>query len=118
MSKRREFFGESMTALCGGALALNLLLILALLGLIARNGLATFWPRDLERFAMRDGRVLLGEVTAEAEAPARSGATGHRLQVRIGNRDLGAADFVWIDETAIAERSRRHPLVTRRHGRR
>lgn len=111
MSKRREFFGESMTALCGGALALNLLLILALLGLIAKNGLATFWPRDLERFAMRDGSVLLGEVTAEAEAPARSGATGHRLQVRIGNRDLGAADFVWIDETAIAERSRPNDAV-------
>ena len=111
MSRRSDRFGESMTALCGGALALNLLLIVALLGLIARHGLATFWPRDVERFVLRDGRVLLGEVTAEAEAPARSGATGHRLQLRVGNRDLGAADFLWVDETAIAERSRPRDAV-------
>src|SRR4030095_15496111 len=109
--RRREIFGQSMTTLCGGALALNLLLIVALLGLIAHHGLATFWPRDLERFVLRDGRVLLGEVTAEAEAPARSGATGHRLQLRVGNRDLGAADFLWIDETGIAERSRPRDAV-------
>jgi phosphate transport system permease protein len=111
MSRRRELFGQSMTALCGGALALNLLLVLALLGLIARQGLATFWPRDVERFVMRDGRVLLGEVRAEQDAPPKSGQTGRRLQLRIGNRDLNSADFLWIDQADIAERSRPRDAV-------
>ena len=103
MATRRDRLGESLTALCGGALALNLLFILGLLVLIGRHGLATFWPLEIERFALADGRVLMGEV--RQRQPANTGTPGHRLQVKVGNRDLSGADFVWIDEADIRERS-------------
>ena len=41
--RSRELFGVSMTALCGGALAFNLLLILAILTLIGWQGGRFFW---------------------------------------------------------------------------
>ena len=40
-------FGQPLTWLCGGALALNMLLVLALLVLLAVNGLSYFWQRPL-----------------------------------------------------------------------
>lgn len=51
MTKRRlnrtEAIGRSLTWLCGGALALNLLLVVGLLGLLVVNGGAYFWQRGL-----------------------------------------------------------------------
>ena len=46
--RRTEWLGEGLTALCGGALALNMLLILALLGVLAANGLDYFWQKKLD----------------------------------------------------------------------
>ena len=37
-SKRTDLLGEGLTALCGGALGLNLLLVVALLAVLAVNG--------------------------------------------------------------------------------
>jgi ABC-type phosphate transport system auxiliary subunit len=41
--RQRDFLGMSFTALCGGALALNLVLILGLLALIGWQGGRYFW---------------------------------------------------------------------------
>jgi len=100
----RELFGASMTALCGGALALNLLLILFLLILIGWQGAGYFWPRALVQLSLNDGRKLLGEVHARQEIPGSGGKT--RVQLRVGNRDLTGADFLWIDDADIASTSK------------
>ncbi len=102
---RREFFAVSMTALCGGALALNLVLILGLLAVIGYQGGRFFWQKDLPEFTLTDGTRLLGEVHSRQTIPAATaGAGGERLQIRLGNRDLTGGDFRWVDASAIAQR--------------
>jgi phosphate transport system permease protein len=107
--RRRELLGVSLTALCGGALALNLLLILGLLALIGYQGGRYFWQKDLLEVTLDDGRKLLGEVHSSEIAPPAEpgGAPRPRIQMRLGNRDLTGGDFQWIDEPAIAARA--HP---------
>ncbi len=102
--RQRDFLGVSFTALCGGALALNLLLILALLALIGWQGGRYFWQKDLLEVELEDGRRLLGEVHSLEEIPAGQGG-GTRFQMRVGNRDLTGADFLWIDDSKVERRS-------------
>ncbi|MGH9379006.1 MAG: phosphate ABC transporter permease PstA [Thermoanaerobaculia bacterium] len=103
---RTEALGRSMTWLCGGALALNLLLVVGLIGLMVVNGGAYFWQRGLVQVELDDGRRLLGEVhergtvrgtevTDPAELPTR-------LQLKVGNRDLTGNDFLWVLDESIA----------------
>lgn len=102
---RRELFGVSMTALCGGALALNLVLILGLLAVIGYQGGRYFWQRDLPEVTLADGSKLLGEIHSRQTIPAATaGAGGERLQLRLGNRDLTGGDFRWVDVSAITHR--------------
>ncbi len=102
--RQRDFLGMSMTALCGGALALNLLLILGLLLLIGYQGARYFWQKDLVLIERADAPPLLGEIHAREPVPAAgdAGEPAHRLQLRVGNRDLTGGDFVWVDEAAIS----------------
>ena len=104
---RRDLLGVSMTALCGGALALSLLLILGLLGLIGYQGGRFFWQKDLLEVTLDDGRRLLGEIHARELVPDPAGARppAHRIQMRLGNRDLTGGDFQWVDESAIRARA-------------
>ena len=98
---RRFDLGEGLTWLCGGALALNVLLVLALLGILAVNGLPYFWQRDLVRIGLPDGTALLGEVHETEPAPGG----GARTKLKVGNRDAGGVDFVWVDDARVLERS-------------
>jgi phosphate transport system permease protein len=101
---------RSLTYLCGGALALNLLLVLGILALLAFNGLAYFWQRDLVELELTDGRRVMGEVWEREPLPAADGSVvtdenaPHRIRLKIGNRDLVGLDFEWVDESAIAAR--------------
>jgi phosphate transport system permease protein len=100
--------GDPFVWLTGGALALSLLMVAGLVGLVLWNGLGFFWPADLVRFTLRDGKVVLGEITMREAIPQPGAPPGtpllYRLQVKQGNRDLYGADFVWLDEGAIASR--------------
>lgn len=102
--RRSELFGLSMTALCGGALALDLLLVIGLLSLIGWQGGRYFWQKDLLEFGLADGTVLLGEVHDHEEIPASAGG-GTRFQIRTGNRDLTGGDFQWIDDASVVRRA-------------
>jgi phosphate transport system permease protein len=110
---RTETLGKAFTWLCGGALAFNLLLVLAILALLAWNGLSYFWQRDLVELDLKDGRKVLGEVW-EVEQVAKTKATPgqpaaaaiDRIRMKIGNRDVGGLDFLWIDAKDVAARSR------------
>jgi phosphate transport system permease protein len=106
MDARRDRWGDSLTALCGGALALNLLLVLALLGLLARQGLAAFRQGELRLVELDDGTRHLGEVHDREEIPpdAGGGEGATRILMKVGNRDLTGVDFLWIDERRIRRR--------------
>lgn len=96
-------FGQIFTWLCGGALAMNLLLTIGLVYLIASNGLAYFWQKPLVLVTMQDGRSHLGEIWGVEEIPDSQGAT--RTRLKVGNRDLYGMDFLWIKDAEIASRA-------------
>ena len=102
--------GDPFIWLSGGALAFSLLMVGGLVLLVMWNGLGLFWPADLVRFTLADGQVVLGQITAREAIPQPGAPSGtalrHRLQIKQGNRDLYGADFVWVDEAAIAARER------------
>ncbi|HEX4826571.1 MAG TPA: phosphate ABC transporter permease PstA [Candidatus Polarisedimenticolaceae bacterium] len=91
--------GRILTWLTGGTLALNLLLILGLLALLMWNGAGTFWPRPLLLLTLKDGGRVLGELRAQDDE------TAHRVQLKIGNREITGADFKWFDEAQIGARA-------------
>ncbi len=108
--QRAEGFGRSMTALCGGALGLNLLLTIGLLTLIAVRGLGFFWQQELVQLELAEGAPILGEVNLRQERPpgdwAQPDQPLYRIRLKVGNRDVTGSDFVWVDEDAVQARSR------------
>jgi phosphate transport system permease protein len=103
----RKGRGEPMIWLTGSALGISILLVTGLITLIMVNGLGFFWPRPLERVTLKDGSVFLGELAAAEPIPAPGTPEHlkhHRIQLKIGNRDLLGFDFKWIDEADIAAR--------------
>jgi len=113
--RRAGAVGQALTWLCGGALALNLLLVISILLLLAWNGLSYFWQKDLIELDLKDGRKVLGEVWSQEQAAAQTGAQAaaaiDRLRLKIGNRDVSGLDFVWIDAKDVAGRTRPRDVV-------
>jgi len=106
--RRADLLGEGLTALCGGALAFILLLVVGLLAVLALNGMAYFWPRALVQLELRDGTKLLGEQQEREEIPDAlddRGEPATRIRLKLGNRDLTGEGFRWIDEREIVSRS-------------
>ncbi|HEY7520443.1 MAG TPA: phosphate ABC transporter permease PstA [Methylomirabilota bacterium] len=95
--------GEPFIWLTGGALATALLMVGGLVAIIVVNAAGFFWPAEVIRLALTDGRVLTGPVAERERIP---GSDGWRLKIKVANRDLYGADFVWVDESAIARRER------------
>jgi len=98
--------GRAMTWLTGGTLALNLLLVIGLLGLLFWNGAGAFWPRPVVDLTLTDGTKVLGEVHDRETIPQEDARArpATRLKLKVGNRDLGGAEFQWVDESNIATR--------------
>ncbi len=91
------------------ATVLVLLSLASLVGLVAANAATWFWPARLEELALSDGTTLLGELAGRERIPAPddpSAAPRHRLRLKVGNRDLGDHDFVWVDEERVVRRAR------------
>jgi phosphate transport system permease protein len=82
-----------------------LLMVAGLIGIILVNALGFFWPASVERLTLHDGKVLAGQVVDRERVPGRAGE--HRLKLKVANRDLYGADFVWVDEAQVARRD--HP---------
>ncbi|HLF93601.1 MAG TPA: phosphate ABC transporter permease PstA [Planctomycetota bacterium] len=100
--------GDPWIWLTGGALAMSLIMVVGLVGLILVSGMGYFWPKDVTRFVLRDGKAVLGEITDREVIPVHDAPKGtppiHRILVKQGNRDLLGNDFVWLDEAAVARR--------------
>ena len=95
--------GEPFIWLTGGALALALIMVAGLIGIILANALGFFWPVAIVRLTLRDGKTLAGSLVERERIP---GATGrYRIKLKVANRDLYGADFVWVDEPEITERT-------------
>ena len=93
--------GEPFIWLTGGALATALLMVGGLIGIIVANAVGFFWPAPIIRATLADGTVRTGQLADRERVP---GGTEYRLKLRVANRDLYGADFVWIDESKIARR--------------
>lgn len=96
--------GAVFTWLCGGALALNLLLAVGMLCLIGRHGLAYFWQSPIAEVELRADGAILGEIHGWESVPADEAAWDgeRRMRLKIGNRDLYGLDFRWVRESEIA----------------
>jgi phosphate transport system permease protein len=105
-SRPSDLAGRVLTWLCGGTLALNLLLIVGLLALLAANGGSYFWQKPLTLLTLHDGSKVMGEVQRTEEIPGSRPGTvaARRVQLKVGNRDLTGADFLWEDDGSIAAR--------------
>lgn len=109
--------GEPAVWLLGLALCLCVTLVVALMALIVREGLRTFWPRPIELVTLVGGEKLLGlpmqdeafdasgdeakSIEARRGGPAlmdgafEEGRPVRRLY-RVGNRDVGQEPFRWV----------------------
>jgi phosphate transport system permease protein len=100
--------GDPFIWLTGGALALALIMVAGLILLILYNGLGFFWPAEVVRLTLADGKVVVGQVV-EREAIPQPGAppgapAAYRLKIKQGNRELYGVDFLWIAERQIVQR--------------
>ncbi len=106
MNKKFWKSGDPFVWLTGVALMFSLLMIAALLYLIAAKGLGFFWPADVAEVKLKDGNMVLGEITGHEKVKGYNAAEDEpyieRTQLKIGNRDLYGLDFRWIDDDQIA----------------
>lgn len=112
----RDFFrsGDPYVWITGGALAFCLIMVAGLVTLIMFNGLGFFWPGDIYRFTLKDGRVIAGQLAERESIPgsAKNVPGGlFRIKVKQGNRDLYGTDFIWMDESDITKTEKPGELV-------
>lgn len=89
-------------ALSALSMALILVMMLGMGLLIFANSFAALWPNRIEAVTLRDGATVMGVFIASDTATDGT----RRLQYNVANRDLNSgADFVWIDEKDIVEKS-------------
>src|SRR5690606_31932917 len=74
--------GDAGTWLLAGLASVCLAAMLAFVGHVVASGFAAFWPRPVAELALRDGRVLLGEVVG---GDARSIALRGSETLRVGD---------------------------------
>jgi phosphate transport system permease protein len=106
MNKKFWKSGEPFVWLTGVALMFSLLMIAALLYLIAAKGLGFFWPADIAEVRLKEGGMVLGEITGHERirgmgALDKNEVAEFRTQVKTGNRDLYGLDFKWINDDRI-----------------
>lgn len=93
--------GEPMVLAAGATLAVVLFMTLTLMAVILGNSLGYFWIKDLVQLKLKDGSAVLGQQT-DTESHALTDEL--RVQLKVGNRDLYAQDFRWVDEKDIEAR--------------
>ena len=103
-----------------GAVAICLIMVVGLLTLIAVRGLGHFWPADIvqSNYTEKNNTIrMIGERVQTVQVPAEqlsdSGVevpegveTMERILMKIGNRDHGGTDFVWILDTFNHDQSK------------
>ena len=115
----RTYFktGDAWVWLNAGTVAIALIMVVGILGLIAVRGLGHFWPADVmqAQYSDLDGtkKTLIGEIYEEKIDTAtrlreagvdipKNVQTVTRYSLKVGNRDVGGADFKWIFEDRLS----------------
>ena len=96
--------GDPYIWFTGSALGACLVLIAGLIVVVLLNGLGYFWPRALSQATLKDGTVLLGERAGREPIPdpgTPNHLKKHRVQLKVGNRELLGADFRWVPEDDV-----------------
>jgi ABC-type phosphate transport system permease subunit/ABC-type phosphate transport system auxiliary subunit len=111
--------GEPMVWLTGAALTLSLLMIVTLVAVVVLGGFGVFWQRPIDLVTLKDGAHFMGLPVREesfdpgpdrrdelagmaqrGELPSESldsqGLPVRRLY-RVGNREMGAPPFRWVN---------------------
>ncbi len=112
--------GEPKVWLVSVGLSLGLLMVVGLLGLIIKNGVAVFWPRRVAQveikadlpFSFQNQKTVTGEIIKRQErlavdpkTRAKALAQSQKLteiQLYVGNKDAWNQNFVFVDDAAIA----------------
>ncbi|GAB4331791.1 MAG: phosphate ABC transporter permease PstA [Calditrichia bacterium] len=92
--------GDKYIALSATGLLLTIAMLVLIIAIILSKGLSSFWPGELARYRMENGKQYLGEVWAKAGQESEP-KTVAKIQLKIGNRDLYGLDFVWIDLSSV-----------------
>ncbi|MCY3554429.1 MAG: phosphate ABC transporter permease PstA [Gemmatimonadetes bacterium] len=99
---------DALIWMSGGALILGFLMVAGLILVIVVHGLGGFWPQELTRYVLRDGRVVLGQETSRVSVRitglAGERTAAYRLQVRTGDRARYPDEFTWLNEGRVARR--------------
>jgi phosphate transport system permease protein len=129
----RDWFkgGEPWIWMTGGAVALSLVAVYAVVWMTAAQGLGHWWPRPLVETTVKetDGTVtrLIGEIRDKEEVSLRrlreSGYTiksddkyTTRALFKQGNRDVYGVDFRWIPTPLLGEfKTPRDLIAVERH---
>ena len=118
----RKWFGDGSpwVWLNAGAVAISLVLVIGLLALIAARGLGHFWPGSVlvaeYQVPGQGARLVAGEIVETEEVTAkRLKIAGMpvpddeefmlRRLLKVGNRDVSGADFVWVVDYWLNNRS-------------
>ncbi|MGB0466043.1 MAG: phosphate ABC transporter permease PstA [Pontibacterium sp.] len=111
--------GDPWIWLNAGAVAICLIMVIGLLSLIAVRGLVHFWPADVHQATYTENgnsiRIAGEQVDIEsvpAEQLRDSGVAVpegtefmQRHLLKIGNRDVGGSDFIWVLEDFLSDKS-------------
>lgn len=114
--------------LSGGAVSIAVIMTVGLLSVLAVRGLGHFWPADLVRASYnvpgQPAQLLIGEVVQRDEVP-RAQLAGAGLPVpkegpefmtreliKVGNRDINGADFMWVVGDWLQDQSKPPELVS------
>ncbi len=111
--------GSPWVWLNAGAVAICMIMVIGLLSLIAVRGLGHFWPADLVQARYTENgntMVMAGEIVEQEMVPAaqlRDAGVNvpagmdfmQRDLVKVGNRDVGGSDFIWVLDEFMSERN-------------
>jgi len=118
--------GAPWVWLNAAAVSCCILLVLGLMLMIAIPGLGHFWPAQVWELKLQEpgsgARVIAGQIQdserVDAQRLRESGVPvppeqemASRHLIKVGNRDVGGQDFVWVPEIQVASRAAPRGLV-------
>ncbi|WP_027858358.1 phosphate ABC transporter permease PstA [Marinobacterium jannaschii] len=112
--------GAPWVWLNAGAVAISMIMVVGLLILIAVRGLGHFWPADLVQATYSENgqqMKLVGELVNSEDVPAdqlrdsgvdvpEGAEFMQRNLIKVGNRDVGGSDFIWVLDDFISQSSK------------
>jgi phosphate transport system permease protein len=118
--------GTPWVWLNAAAVSVCLIMVIGVLGLIVVRGSSHFWPAEVVQLGYeepgKDIQTIIGEHVDTSITPAAMAkSSGHSMAddedtlvqylVKTGNRDIGGADFRWIQERYIKQQQTPPELI-------